>query len=564
MRLDDTRLLAFAEKLQSANDVSTLCSVAAAEVREVVGYQTAWIAVFDFGEDTVRILAAESDNDVDIWAKAPVFPIAADPYMVRIASSSTPQVVRDARTDPHVNRAIVEALGNRTIVNVPMWLMDQPFGALGSGSFGDEGVVVPTDEQLDYLQAMANQLVVASARIVLTRQRQDAAAEKARVEQLLEQRDRLASLGKLAGGVAHDFNNLLTVIMASTEFLRERHGAPEQQDELDIIFEAVDRAAELTRHLLTLGKRQSLALGDVRPNELVTSAVDMIRRVIPADIEIRLTTAPRLPRLAADRMQLEQVITNLCLNARDAMPDGGTLTISSDIVELTAEAVGDEPGVKPGTYLEIRVSDTGSGVPPDVLPRIFEPFFTTKTPDKGTGLGLAVCRGVVEQHGGVIRADSAPGAGAAFSVFIPVRQPIAVPAPTADTDAYKKGNERVLVADDQPYVLRAVERALTMYGYDVVSVGDGEAAIEAVKDSAFDLVILDAIMPRLGGRAAYDQIRTLRPETRFLFASGYGAEEMTARFLADTNVELLSKPFAPDTLLRAVRRVLDATDNPAS
>ncbi|MCR9165366.1 MAG: ATP-binding protein [Nannocystaceae bacterium] len=555
MKLDAARLLTFSAKLQSAGDVGDLLNLTAEEVGEALGYRTVWIAVFDFEHDAVRMLAIDGDKDADVWEHAPVFPLSADPYMLRIASSTEPAIVRDAQTDPDVNREVVETLGNRTIVNVPMWLVDQPFGALGMGTFGDEGVLVPTPEQLTYLQSMATHLVAASARIVLMRQRADAAAETARIERLLEQRGRLASLGQLAGGVAHDFNNLLTVIMASTEFLLEGETDESRGDELRIVRDAADRAAELTRRLLALGQRQVLRLGEVELDEMLSSLVEMVRRVTPSNVQIVLQATEPLT-LVADRSQLEQVITNLCLNARDAMPEGGTLTIGSQEILLDRDALSDWPGVEPGRFVEITVSDTGTGIPPEVREHLFEPFFTTKESDRGTGLGLAICRGIVQRHGGVIRLETELGEGTTFRAAIPTRTATSTAIDRSSSTSFR-GDERILVADDQPHVRRAMRRTLEQQGYQVTSVPDGQAAVDAASDQTFDLVILDAMMPKLGGRKAYDAIRTVCPRTRFLFASGYGAEEVTTRFLADTNVEFLAKPFAPPMLLATVRAVLD-------
>jgi CheY-like chemotaxis protein len=211
-----------------------------------------------------------------------------------------------------------------------------------------------------------------------------------------------------------------------------------------------------------------------------------------------------------------------------------------------------------GHYVLVAITDTGAGMPAEVVERIFEPFFTTKGEGHGTGLGLAVCRGIVEQHGGLIHVYSEPNVGTTFKVYLPVAEGAAVPVvPELSTEA-PTGTERVLVADDQLHVRRVVERILTRAGYSVVGVADGKAAVEAALRERFDLVLLDAVMPELGGRAAYEQIRKAIPDVRVLFASGYGGDELTARFLADTDVPLLRKPFDPHLLLRTMRAVLDA------
>jgi len=556
--LDDARLLAFAWRLQSAADIGDVLRFAADEIKSSIGYRTAWIAVFDLEVRQCRILAAQGAADADIWAHAPVMPIDTDPYVLRILTATGPVVVEDARTDPGVNRAIVDALGNRTIVNVPMRLLDQPFGMLGTGSFGDEGVHLPTPEELTYLVGLAGQLVVASARILLVRQREDAARERTALDRKLQQRQKLESLGELAGGIAHDFNNLLTIIMASASMLEDGEVDEARRDELKLISDAAERAAQLTRRLLALGQRQPLQLAPSDPTAIVSSVVSMLRRVIPADITVELVNGAAMPAVLVEASQIEQVITNPCLNARDAMPLGGRLTIESEATTLTADFVDVHPWAKAGRYVLVTVSDTGEGMSPEVLERIFEPFYTTKTESRGTGLGLAVCRGITEQHGGFIHAYSEVGLGSTFKVYLPVSaREIVAAAPKAATTS-TQGTERILVADDEPHVRRAIERVLRRAGYDVVAVADGRAAVEAVTNERFHLVILDAVMPRLSGRAALEEVRAAAPGVPVLFASGYGAEELTARFLSDTGVPVLSKPFDPDTLLSTVRSLLNA------
>ena len=556
--LDDTRLLAFAQRLQSAADIGALLCVTTDEIRETLGYQTAWIAVFDLDQRQCRILAAQGASDADIWEHAPVFPIDGDPYVLRLLTATGPEIVRDARTDAGVNRAIVDALGNRTIVSVPMRLLDQPFGMLATGSFGDEGVRVPSAEQLRYLVGLASQLVVASARILLVRQREDAARERAAIARKMQERQKLESLGQLAGGIAHDFNNLLTVIIASTSMLSATEEDAERRDELQLISDAAGRAAELTRRLLALGQRQPLSLVPTEANAILNSVVAMLRRVIPADVQIDLLLGRELPAILAESSQIEQVLINLCLNARDAMPLGGRLTIESEHVTANSAFVEVHPWARPGRYVLLSVTDTGEGIPEAALARVFEPFYTTKEPNRGTGLGLAVCRGITEQHGGFIHAYSEAGMGSTFKVYLPVSERLASSVGAKLVGAVPRGTERVLVADDQPHVRRVIERILRGAGYEVVAVADGRAAVEAATREPFALVILDAVMPLLGGRAAFEQIRAVVPNMRVLFASGYGAEELTARFLSDTEVPVLPKPFDPDTLLRTVRALLDA------
>ena len=346
------------------------------------------------------------------------------------------------------------------------------------------------------------------------------------------------------------------MILASASFLGLDERDPARRDELDLISESVGRAAELTRRLLALGQRQPLQLVPVDANALLEDVVQMLRRVIPADVAIDLSLVKEIPLIRAEASQIEQVIMNLCLNARDAMPAGGMLAISSAAVTVSEDQVPAHARPGAGCYVRIVVTDTGAGMRPAVLDRMFEPFFTTKSEGRGTGLGLAVCRGITEQHGGFIRARSQESVGSTFEIYLPVAAGTVVAKPVATT-ASPTGHERILVADDQPHVRRVIERVLSQAGYSVVGVPDGKSAIEAAFADRFDLVILDAVMPEIGGRVAYERIRAAIPGIRVLFASGYGAEELTARFLADTAVPFLMKPFSPSTLLHAVRDSLD-------
>jgi len=554
----DQRLLAFAKRLHGIDEFGAMITAVVEEIREAVGYQTAWLAIFDMPTRQVRIIAVQGEKGEDVWANAPVFPLDGDPYMVRILDAIEPQIVVDAQTDPGVNREVVEALGNRTIVNVPLRLVDQPYGSLGTGSFGDEGVRVPSTEELAFLVGIAGQLVTAAARLVLARERKEAAERRAAMERRLNHRQRLESLGQLAGGVAHDFNNLLTVIMGTSDLLQLSEKDPKRKEELEIVQKAATRAAELTQRLLALGKRQRLQrrVVDVRP--VVDNLVRMVRRVIPANIEIDVAGTGAPLRLNIDVAQVEQVLVNLCINARDAMRGGGTLTLGYEHVVLDDAYVGAHPWASAGDYVLLSVADTGHGMSQETLSRVFEPFFTTKESHGGSGLGLAVSLGIAEQHGGILQAQSDVGIGSTFKLYLPVAAVSEVESGYDATGEVAGGTERVLVADDEDDVRRLMERLLQRAGYEVVAVANGAEAVAMATESPFDLVILDAVMPRMGGREAFEAIRSARPDVRVMFVSGYSAEELSDRFLADTEAPLLPKPFDVETLLRAVRWALDS------
>jgi len=261
--------------------------------------------------------------------------------------------------------------------------------------------------------------------------------------------------------------------------------------------------------------------------------------------------------VSADEVQIDQILLNLCLNARDAMPHGGRITLETEQVVINGEYVRAHPWAKPGRYVLLSVTDTGTGIAPELIDRVFEPFFTTKPEGQGSGLGLAIVYGVVRQHDGMVHCYSEPGVGTAFKVYLPILEREADEVGSKIAGAVPGGTERVLVADDHPGARRVMVDLLARAGYTVVAVEDGAQAVEAAGREAFDLVILDAVMPRLGGAEARVRIRELRPGARFLFASGYGADALSEQLTAEDAREVLAKPTDPDSFLRAVRRALD-------
>ncbi|GAB5545981.1 MAG: ATP-binding protein [Sandaracinaceae bacterium] len=415
---DDARLLAFARRLQAFQTFDELIDELCNEVRAAVGYSTAWLAIFDESGERVRIMAIQGDMAERVWERAAVIPVSGDPYMERIRDDRTVQIVEDAQVADDVNRDIVTALGNRTIVNVPLTLIDRPFGAIGTGTFGDEGVRVPSRADLAYLEAMGQQLVMASARILLDQQRKEAAAEREALMRQLEQRQRLESLGRLAGGVAHEFNNLLTVVHGSASLLLLEEDDPEKVEELRVIIDAAERSEQLTRKLLAMGKRQPLRLEVTGLDAIVRDAQALMRPVVPKGVELECSVEEGM-RVRVDAAQVEQLLLNLVLNACDAMPEGGRVTVRGDAVELDERFAEEHVWARPGLYAQVVVEDTGVGMEPELLARIFEPFFTTKPEEKGSGLGLAISRGVAEQHGGFLHATSVPGEGSRFALYLP-------------------------------------------------------------------------------------------------------------------------------------------------
>lgn len=386
-----------------------------------------------------------------------------------------------------------------------------------------------------------------------------------RLTEQLTQSQKMESVGQLAGGIAHDFNNLLLVMLSNT-YLASRVAAEASIDLSDILSEirrAAERASELTQKLLLFSRREVLSLVAVDMGKLVAGIVPMIRRLIPESIEIHVVPHGQLPAVLGDAGKLEQVLVNLSVNARDAMPDGGRLTIEVESVWINGEYRKHHPWAVPGRYVLVSVSDTGVGITPEVAARMFEPFYTTKPQGLGTGLGLAVVHGIIEQHHGMINAYGEPGSGSVFKFYIPIAErPASTVGAKVEGSVPRGHGEQILVAEDDALVQRLVVRILEAAGYNVTLAEHGGAAVEmfAASPDSFDLVLLDVVMPRLSGRQAYEQIRALRPAIRVLFTSGYSADSLPADFLRESGAELLAKPYDPDRLLRRVAAMLTDTN----
>ena len=419
--LGGSRLLVFARRLQGAVDFAGLTAFVAEEVRDALGYDNAWLSVFtDDRLREARVLTVTGPAEQDVWKHATVIPVDGDWMMEQIAKGDRVVVIEDALTDPRVNHAIVDQLRNRTIINVPLRFIDRPLGAMGLGTFGDEGSRPPSEAELEYLIAMAAHVSVAAARIRFTEERAQAAADRLDIERRLAHRQRLESLGLLAGGVAHDFNNLLLVMRSTATLFEAEPGLSEQgRAAVAMLFDAVERARDLTRQLLALGRRQELRLAPLDLNARSRKLATLLRRVLPTSIAIDVIEGPHLPLVSADETQIDQILLNLCLNARDAMPRGGRLTIETEPVVVDGEYVEAHPWSRPGRYVLLTVTDTGTGIAPELLDRVFEPFFTTKSEGQGSGLGLAIVYGVVRQHEGMVHCLSEPGVGTTFKVYLP-------------------------------------------------------------------------------------------------------------------------------------------------
>jgi len=382
------------------------------------------------------------------------------------------------------------------------------------------------------------------------------------LQEQLSQAQRLESVGRLAGAVAHDFNNLLTVINGYSELALARLGAADPlRSSLGQIRRAGERAAALTKQLLGLSRKQIIQPQPVDLNEIVTDARDMLQPLLGESIEVRTTLEPGLGQVVADPGQIDQILMNLAVNARDAMPGGGTLTIETRNVEVSDPGEGTPIAIPAGSYIKLMVTDTGSGMSETTRQQVFEPFFTTKALGGGTGLGLATVYGIVKQNGGWIDVQSELGAGTAFHIWLPRVSAAAVSESSGAPNGAAGGAQRLLVVDDQEDVRRFAVEVLESHGYSVLSAADAESALELIErhPDPIQLLVTDVVLPGINGRELARRLMTLRPTTQVLYMSGYTRDVIAARGVLDPSVSFLAKPYSPGELVAKVKEILAGT-----
>jgi signal transduction histidine kinase/CheY-like chemotaxis protein len=386
--------------------------------------------------------------------------------------------------------------------------------------------------------------------------------ERKKLEQQLLQAQKMEAIGQLAGGIAHDFNNILSVILGYGEMVRAHY----QEDDpighhVDMMVSAAEKGAHLTQNLLTFGRKQMVTVQSLDLNETVKSVENFLARIIGEDIELELQLSGSALMTMADGNQIEQVLVNICTNARDAMLRGGRLIIKTEAIDVDEEFARMHLFESKGRYALISISDTGSGMDERTREKIFEPFFTTKAPGRGTGLGLAIVYGIIRQHHGYINVYSEPGRGTTFKIFLPLVKQMAqekekvLPAP-------RGGTERILLAEDDRSVRDLMRRILEKHGYTVFEATNGKEAVRIFgeKKEGIDMILLDMIMPIMNGKEAYREIRKLAPNVKAVFISGYAADLITKEELLDARLDYIQKPIVTHELLTRIRTALEVKD----
>lgn len=389
--------------------------------------------------------------------------------------------------------------------------------------------------------------------------------ERKRMEEQLRQSQKMEAIGRLAGGVAHDFNNLLGVVQGESELLLSEKDMPERQRAaVQSIREAAERAASLTRQLLVFSRQQVIEPQVLNLNTVLNNVENMVRRLAGPEIVLHFVRADKLASVRTDPSQILQVILNLMVNARDAMPDGGRIRVETANVTLDEFYASTHPGIRPGPHVMLSVADNGPGMEPDVLSHIFEPFFTTKDAGKGSGMGLATAYGIVQQSGGSIWAYSEPGNGSLFKIFLPAVPDGEASAPEEQAggenpEEFPRGSETVLVVEDSRLLRHVTSEFLTRLGYTVLAAEDGEAALSAAREhkGGIDLLLTDLAMPRMNGQQLAERLLGERQNVKVIFTSGYAGSALQDRNLPAGEDSFLEKPFTWQNLALKVRRVLD-------
>jgi signal transduction histidine kinase/CheY-like chemotaxis protein len=479
----------------------------------------------------------------------------------QVAATGRPLLLRDPASHPSMlpeHAQAMRRLGYHGMLTVPARVGDRVVGVLSFLTRREEGF---STEDLAIATAFASHAAVALENSRLLHESRRAYDELAQTQGQLEQAQKMDAIGRLAGGVAHDFNNLLTVILGRTDILLTQIKTEDPlRRGIALIQRTAGRAAELTKQLLAFSRKQVLEAVVLDLGVVTTDMKEMLARLIGEDIALVTNLAATLGHVKADRGQIEQVVMNLAINARDAMPQGGQLVVETANADLDDEYVRRNVGSRPGPHVMLAVSDSGVGIPRELQRHIFEPFFTTKEQGKGTGLGLATVYGIVKQSGGYIEVDSEPGRGTTFRIYLPrvdSASPAAERSPRAA--APTGGTETILLVEDEDGVRELARDILRSSGYTVLEGRNGAEGLLLGErhQGALDLLLTDVVMPRMSGRELAERMVSLRPELSVLYMSGYTDDAVIRHGVLGSDTAFLQKPFTPAALVQRVRETLD-------
>jgi signal transduction histidine kinase/CheY-like chemotaxis protein len=550
--MSDHALLKLSRALHGADTLEVVMQRVRAAITESSRFNRAYIHLLAPDQKTFEIVGFALPNDELVRKRLATIDVSRDLLLQKVFNARDPFVVEDLRQEPLADQAQVEFFGNRTAIVIPMFEGDARIGPLVVPSYADQGVLVPTEQELDFFVQVASLLAVVIGRL---------RAEQARreVEERAARHLRTNALGRMAGEVAHDVNNVLVTILANAELAAEELVSHPVHELLVDVQAAAQRAARLTRKLLAISSGQLLTKRAVPVHALLESATKLARPSLAPNVELRQVVHPGVDSVVGDPLELERVFMNLLVNARDAVGLDGQITVEAETVTVDAEYVAAQGSLRPGRYLRVSISDDGEGMSRETQSRIFEPFFTTKPAEHGTGLGLSVVEGIVRQHDGFVHVYSELGSGTTFKVYLPLTEKESAtdkPAGAATRRAPEQHSAAsrsasILIVDDDETVRRTVELILQRAGYAVRSLSTAAEALEHLPGGCFDLLITDVVLTGGDGMQLAEEARRSIPGLPVLFMTGYARGKLN-----DLGLPQLSKPFAASELLLLVRHTL--------
>lgn len=539
-----TTLLKLSRALHGVRTLEDLVDRVRTALTEATRYNRTYLHLLHPDRKTFEVVGWVLPDMQLVRQRMATIDMSQDALLQRISNATEPFVVPDLRLDPDADQAQVEFFGNRTCIGVPMFDGDHQIGPLVVPTYADQGVLLPTDEEFEFIVQIASLVAV-----VIGRMRAEEAHRK--LEEVTATSERMSALGRMAGEVAHDVNNVLFTILCNLEFAEQELGEHPIKPLLTEAQDAALRASQFTRQLLAYSRGQVLEMQRIDPGQLLQSIAEMIRPRLTSSVTLELEVGPDLGAIVGDKAQLERVFLNLALNARDALSNHGRIAIEARLLAADGEYVA-MPELAPGNYLVISVSDDGEGMSQEIQARIFEPFFTTKGADRGTGLGLSVVEGIVRQHHGYVHVYSELGLGTTFKVYLPRDSAAPLPATLSPPVALAAlRGETILVVDDDEPVRRTLQRILQNAGCTVLSAGTPGEALELLGTTSVDLLLTDVVLGKSDGVQLAREARQLVPELKVLFMTGYARGKLN-----ELSLPHLSKPFAASDLLTRIRQTL--------